>query len=156
MRLIHKETGRQHQAIIELVENDDWKVIDRSKQFGFKWIKEKQNSVYKIRLELEEEVLGLISIEDIPKELRIHICLIEVNGLDLGRTKRYDHIAGCLLAFMCRLAFKKGYEGYVSLYSKTELSEYYQHKYGFKKFGNNLYTELANSERLIQKYIENG
>lgn len=71
-------------------------------------------------------------------------------------TKRYDNVAGCLLAFTCRLAFKKGYEGYVSLYSKTELTEYYKNKYGFREFGNNLYTELSNSERLIQKHLKNG
>lgn len=111
--------------------------------------------VHKIRLELEEEILGLISLEDIPRELRIHIRLIELNSLDRGRKKRFQNIAGCLFAFTCRLAFKKGYKGYVSMYPKTDLRNYYIENYGFKAFGKNLFVELVNSERLIQKYLEN-
>ncbi len=156
MKLLHQKTGELHEAIIELVEDEDWEVIQNSKAFGFNWIKEKNQIVHKIRLALENEILGLISIEDIPKELRIHVRLIEVNENDRGKNKRYDYVAGCLFAFTCKMAFKKNYEGYVSLYSKTDLIEYYKEKYGFEQFGRNLYIELKSSEQLITKYLENG
>lgn len=154
MRLIHKPTGEIHQAIIELVEEEDWKIIKENEYFNFKWIVEKEEIVHKIRLELGEEILGLISFRDIPKEYRINIRLIEVNALDRGKTKRFDNIAGCLFAFTCRLAFHKGYEGYVSLLPKTELIKHYRDKYGFQELGKNMYIELSNAERLVQTYLE--
>ena len=156
MKVLHKKSGDLREAVIELVEGGDWDAIGKSKKFGFRWMNEKGYIVYKIRLAKEEEILGLISLEDIPKELRIHVRLIEVNSENIGENKKYDRIAGCLFAFTCRLAFKKKYEGYVSLYSKTELIEHYKKKYGFREFGMNLYTELTNSERLIKKYLGNG
>ena len=114
---------------------------------------EKEHIVYKIRLELENEILGLISLQDIPKEFRIHIRLIEVNERDVGKDKRYSNIAGCLIAFSCQLAFEYDYEGFVSLYSKTELEEHYIKQFGFEKFGKNLFVELQASQRLIDKYL---
>ena len=154
MKLFYKKTKEWHDAVIELVEGEDWKIIERNKNFDFKWSIEKKQIVYKIKLEIEEEILGLISIEDIPKELRIHVRLIEVNAADRGSNKRYEYVAGCLFAFTCKMAFKKGYEGYVSLYPKTELIEYYKKKYGFQEFGKHMYIELSKSEALINTYLK--
>lgn len=153
MKIVHKKSGKLVEAVIELVEDEDWKVIERDKRFGFKWIKEKSQIVHKIRLSVEKRILGLLSIEDIPKELRLHIRLIEVNANDIGRQKEYENIAGCLIAFTCKQSFKKNYDGFVSLYSKTELRKLYTEKYGFQELGMNLYTELSNSEELIKKYL---
>ena len=153
MKLLHKESNDLQEAIIELVEEDDWKLIRKNKNFQFNWIAEKKQIVHKIRLKVEEEILGLISIEDIPKEFRIHVRLIEVNTLDRGKGKRFDHVAGCLFAFTCRLAIKKNYEGYVSLQPKTDLIDHYKTKYGFQAFGRNLFIELYRSQQLINKYL---
>lgn len=153
MKIVHKKSGKLVEAVIELVEEEDWKIIAKDKRFGFKWIKEKKQIVHKIRLSVEKQILGLLSIEDIPKELRLHIRLIEVNSNDIGRQKEYENIAGCLIAFTCKQSFKKNYDGFVSLYSKTELKRLYIEKYGFEELGMNLYTELSNSEELIKKYL---
>ncbi len=153
MKIVHKKTGKLVEAVIELVEEEDWKIIANDKRFGFKWIKEKKQIVHKIRLSVEKRILGLLSIEDIPKELRLHIRLIEVNSNDIGRQKEYENIAGCLIAFTCKQSFKKNYDGFVSLYWKTELKRLYTEKYGFEELGMNLYTELSNSEELIKKYL---
>lgn len=153
MKIVHKKSGKLVEAVIELVEEEDWKIIVKDKRFGFKWIKEKKQIVHKIRLSVEKQILGLLSIEDIPKELRLHIRLIEVNSNDIGRQKEYENIAGCLIAFTCKQSFKKNYDGFVSLYSKTELKRLYIEKYGFEELGMNLYTELSNSEELIKKYL---
>lgn len=154
MKIIYKESGEPFEAVIELVEEEDWPIIEENEGFSFRWIEEKDQIVHKIKLVVENEILGLISIEDIPKELRLHIRLIEVNNQDIGQNKRFEKIAGCLIGFTCELAFKKGYEGFVSLYSKTELEEHYILKYGFQRFGRNLFVELEQSQRLIKKYLE--
>ena len=153
MKILHRGTGKLVEAVIVLVEEEDWKIIEKDKRFGFKWIKEKKQIVHMIRLAVEKRILGLLSIEDIPKELRIHIRLIEVNSDDVGRQKDYENIAGCLIAFTCKQSFKKNYDGFVSLYSKTELKKLNTEKYGFEELGMNLYTELSNSEDLIKKYL---
>jgi hypothetical protein len=153
MKVIHKESGELLEAVIEPVDNKDWKIIQNDDAFQFDWNFEKGQIVYKIRLESEEEILGLVSIEDIPQEFRIHVRLIEVNAKDVGKRKRYDYVAGCLFAFTCELSFQSDYEGYVSLQPKTELIGHYISKYGFQQLGKNLFIELQDSERLINKYL---
>lgn len=155
MKIQHRKSGELLEAVIELVQDEDWEIIDNSGQFIFNWKNEKRRIVQKIRLKIESEILGLIAIEEIPKEYRIHIHLIENNKSNKGREKKYDHVAGCLIAHTCELAFEKNYGGFVSLEPKTELISLYKKKYGFKEMGTYLYTELSNSEELIKKYLGN-
>ena len=151
MKILHKETDELHEAVIELVEDEDWEIINKSGEFEFNWRKEKGYLVHKIRLELEEEILGLISVEEIPKEYRLHIRLVENSNSNKGKGKKYDYVAGCLIAHTCEIAFEKEYDGFVSLKPKTEIEGLYKNKYGFKEMGQFLYTELNNSETLIKK-----
>ena len=153
MKIQHRTSGELHEATVELVKDEDWEVIEKSGEFQFSWKKEKKRIVQKIRLRIESEILGLVSFEDIPKEFRIHIHLIENSNSNKGREKKYDFVAGCLIARTCEIAFEKNYDGFVSLEPKTELVSLYKNKYGFREMGNYLYTELSNSERLIQKYL---
>ena len=156
MKIKHCKTGELLEAVIELVEEEDWVIIDESDQFIFNWTSEKASIVHKIRLELEEEILGLISYQEIPKELRIHVNLVENSNKNKGKEKEYDWIAGALIARTCQIAFEKEYDGFVSLQPKTELEEHYIRKYGFRKMGQLLFTELQNSEELIIKYLDDG
>lgn len=154
MKILHRKTNELHEAIIELVEDKDWEIIKNSGDFVFNWKKEKKFIVHKLRLNLEEKILGLISLEDIPKEYRLHIHLIENSKSNKGKHKEFDNIAGCLIAHTCEIAFEKGYQGFVSLEPKTEIIDLYKNKYGFSEMGNLLYVELTNSEFLIQKYLK--
>ena len=156
MKLLHLKSGDLHEAVIELVQDEDWVVIEENENFEFNWLKEKKYLVHKITLKLERGILGLVSIEDIPKELRLFIRLIEIGNKHRGKGKEYDRVAGCLFAFTCNLAFQRNYNGFISLIPKTELVNHYKSKYGFGEFGNHLYLELEKSENLIKKYLENG
>ncbi len=122
MKVLHKKTGEYYEAIIELVKDEDWEIIDKSGQFDFNWRKEKAYLVHKIRLELEEEILGIVSVENIEKEFRLHIRLIENSKANRGKGKKFDHVAGCLIAHTCELAFEKEYDGFVSLKPKTKVT----------------------------------
>jgi hypothetical protein len=156
MKILHKKSKRLHEAVIELVQNEDWEIIEKSGQFEFNWRKEKKYLVHKIGLKIEDEILGLIALEDIPKEYRIHIRLIENSNKNKGTNKEYDFVAGCLIARSCQIAFEKDYDGFVSLKPKSEIRVLYKNKYGFRNMGNLLYTELSNSEELIKKYLYDG
>ena len=143
------------EGIIEPLTATDYVLIEKSKQFEFNWIKERKNLVFKVRKKDEENILGLISLINIPKELRIEIHLLEISKNNIGRNKIIDRLAGCLIAYACDLAFQKGYDGFVSLVSKTEIINLYKEKYGFLEMGNHLYTQLVNSQHLIETYLEN-
>jgi hypothetical protein len=78
---------------------------------------------------------------------------VESSNDNKGKEKKIDRIAGCLLAFAAKLAFEKGYLGFVSLIPKTELIELYVKKYGFIAYGNQLAIEKQASINLIDKYL---
>lgn len=153
MKLLYLKKRLEFKAEILEIEKSDYAEIKKSGQFEFDWSKEKNYHVFKIVKENEAEILGLLSIINIPKEWRIHVNLIENSNKNKGKSKEIDKIAGCLLAFTARLAFEKGYLGFVSLIPKTELIGLYVKKYGFKVFGNQLAIEKQTSIDLIEKYL---
>lgn len=155
MKLLYWRTKEEFESEILEVEEKDYEIIKKSKQFQFDWTKEKANHVFKIVKSNEEnpEILGLLSIINISEELRIHINLIENSNENKGKSKKVDRVAGCLLAFAVQLAFEKGYLGFTSLVPKTELIGLYVKKYGFSQFGRQLAIERQEAISLIQKYL---
>lgn len=153
MKLLDLEKRLEFKAEIVKVAPEDYILIEESGQFEFDWTKEKKHHVFKIVKNKEEEILGLLSVINYSKEWRIHINLLESSNANKGKDKKIDRIAGCLLAFAARLAFEKGYLGFVSLIPKTELIDLYIKKYGFSLFGNQLAIEKQASIDLIEKYL---
>ena len=156
MRIQNTETGEFKKAKVSLLEKGDHKKIKESKQFEFDWRLEKkqENNLYKLySLDKKDEILGLLSIKDIEDEFRIHINLIEISEKNRGRGKKYDRIAGCLIAHACQLSFNKSYDGFVSLVPKTRLINHYCEHYGFEQFGRQLGLGYEASINLIKKYL---
>lgn len=146
-------SGEETEAEITQIEEEDYEKIASGGRFDFDWKKERENLVYKIRFIGREEVLGLISLIDIPKEYRLHINLIESSVENRGKNKLIGHIPGCLIAYTAKLAFDKGYAGFVSLTPKTELINHYITAYGFKPQGIELAIDQKASQALILKYL---
>jgi hypothetical protein len=154
MFIICSETGERIEAIIEHVFPADYKIIKTSKRFpDFVWDKEKTHEVVKIRAKDPVEILGLMSLIDFSAEMSIKINLLQTSAENVGHNKKYERIAGCLIAYACKQAFIRGYDGTVALEPKTELARHYMEKYGMQIGGKHLYTELANSEHLIREYL---
>lgn len=154
MQLLHVLSNKEVEAEIDLLSQNEFYTIGESKRFEFDWLSEMKHPVYKIYLVENGIPLGLIALADIQIELRININLIEVSSENIGRKKDYDKIAGCLLAFAAREAFKKGYEGFISLLPKTQLIDLYCSRYGFQQYGRYLALEGASSFSLIQTYLK--
>lgn len=156
MKLLDVETLEEFEAEIQKADDEDFEKIRKSKQFEFDWTKERENQVFKIVRANEPEdqdILGLLSITNIPDEFRIHINLIENSNENKGNKKRIDRIAGCLLAFAVRVSFENEYLGFTSLVPKTELIGLYVKKYGFSQYGRQLAIERKEAIKLIEKYL---
>ena len=153
MKLINRKTKQEVEAQILEIEEQDFEIIKKSKQFSFDWKKEKPNHIFKLVMFDSEEIQGLLSITNISEEFRIHINLIENSNSNKGKNKIFDKVAGCLLAFAVQLAFEEGYLGFTSLVPKTELISLYVSKYGFTQYGQQLAIEKKEAIHLIKKYL---
>lgn len=151
MNLVEVGTGERIKAAILPLNDGDKKLL--KPRFTFDWKKESGHRIYKLQVVSTVKFVGLVSVTDFAKEYRVHINLLEVSRENIGNKKRYENIAGCLLAYCCRLSFERGYDGFVSLIPKTQLIRHYQEKYGFEQFGRQLAVHSTASERLIQKYL---
>ena len=82
---------------------------------------------------------------------------LELAQYNIGqKNKRYDYVAGCLIAFGCRESFKikSDYKGFLTFVSKTNLINWYAEKYGTKlALGQRMFIDWENGERLIEKYL---
>jgi hypothetical protein len=70
-----------------------------------------------------------------------------------GKTKKYGRIAGCLIAFACRLAKALyGDDACISLIPKTALIKHYMQKYYMLYAGCQLYLEGVLLNKLLNEY----
>jgi hypothetical protein len=67
---------------------------------------------------------GLLSISDYGDHIFMH--LIESAPFNFGKPKLYEGVPGNLVAFACKASVEKGYEGFVSFFSKTKLIAHYE------------------------------
>lgn len=140
--------------VLELSLGDIRKLI--KKDWLFKWdveAKSKDRKVYKLVIIDNPNIIqGLISLQD--RKDHFFMTLIESNKFNRGNKKLYLGVPGNLVAFACKLSFDKGYGGYVSFESKTNLREHY--KKALKAhllFGNFMAINSKSATKLIEQYF---
>lgn len=80
--------------------------------------------------------------------------LIESSNFNRGASKVYLGVPGNLVAFACQLSFERGYDGYVSFESKTNLVAHYQQTLGARiLFGNVMVLDTPAARRLVKQYF---
>jgi hypothetical protein len=130
----------------------DYQEISKSR-FWFNWNEEILNEVYKLRIKETKDILGLISLESIQRESRIEIRLLAVSRENRGENKKFDHIAGNLIAFACiRATTLFGEWACVSLTPKTLLINHYMKKYKMLQAGRSLFVDGLELIELIKRY----
>ncbi len=94
--------------------------------------------------------------------LKVEYEMLIMDALELAphnigqKNKRYDYVAGCLIAFGCRESFKieGDYKGFLTFVSKTNLIKWYKEKYGAElALGQRMYIDWENGEKLVEKYL---
>jgi hypothetical protein len=154
MHVLNTLNNKKHEVVIAPATTAAINDVARSKRFEFNWKKATGELTYKLSLKQTGEILGLMSITDRPDELAIEIKMLESSKENVGKYKTYEHVAGCMIAFACRQAFLKGYDGYVCLVPKTVLKQHYHSIYQMETTGRYMFVDGKKSYDLIRKYIE--
>jgi hypothetical protein len=152
MKIIDLSTGEKHSVEILPVEIDEFKTLRKDRYF-FDWQIEKNKEVYKLQIKGSSDILGLVSIERIFEEWRIHIRLLTVSKENKGKGKKYDKIAGNLIAFVAKIAIREyGELACVSLRPKSQIAQHYIDKYNMNITGMTLSIEVPEIISLINLY----
>lgn len=154
MAIIEVATSRKLIASISPLEEKDFKQVTKKRYF-FDWKKEKGVAdLFKLTLSRELEILGLLALIDFPREFRMQIHLLCVSRENQGKNKKYEGIAGCLIAFAGRKAISKYFDqACISLLPKTELRPHYKNKYGMLDGGPQLFLEGVSLQTIVKKYL---
>jgi hypothetical protein len=143
---------------VALIDNSDLKSITKKNGWLFNWKNEYKlpdRDVYKLTITGNPDIIqGLVSITE--RQDHVYIHLIESAPFNLGRNKVYLGVPGNLVAFVCRISFHRGFDGYVSFTSKTQLIEHYEKTLGAKNVGGHLMVINTDAAlKLIDKYFKN-
>jgi ribosomal protein S6E (S10) len=152
MKIIAISTGEKYSVDILPVEIDEFKTLRKDRYF-FDWKIEKNQEVYKLQIKGSSDIIGLVSIERIPQEWRIHIRLLTVSKENKGNEKKYDKIAGNLIAYVAKIAIREfGELACVSLRPKSQIAQHYIDKYNMNITGITLSIEVPEIIDLINLY----
>jgi hypothetical protein len=150
--VIDTGTGASHKVEIEPVDGRDFASLTKARYF-FDWRQEKEFEMYKLRIANTRDILGLVSIERIPEEWRLHIRLLTVSKENKGSSKKFENIAGNLLTFISKIAIREyGELACVSLKPKGLIARHYIDKFGMNVTGLTLSIEILEIFKLIETY----
>src|SRR5690349_8840115 len=104
MYIFEVSSGYSWKVVISKVIPSDVKSLTRKRYF-FDWkLLIFSATIYKLQIENEEDILGVMALIDHPAEKRIEIKLLACSIENMGKNKKYDKIAGCLIAYACNLS----------------------------------------------------
>jgi hypothetical protein len=116
-------------------------------------LKEVNHLVYKLQILKTKEILGLMSLEVFYKESFINVRLLAVSQENKGKNKKFDDVAGNLIAFASKLAVCNFAEdACVVIRPKTRVSKHYQEKYKMKQQGRLLSLEVPEILEVLNRY----
>jgi predicted dithiol-disulfide oxidoreductase (DUF899 family) len=135
----------------------DLKQVSKKNGWNFNWASELRDNtkeVYKLTITNNPNIIqGLISFTI--KEDHIYMDLLESAPFNLGRNKLYEGVPGNLVAYACKVAFQRGFDGFLSFTAKTKLIEHYEKSLGAYHFENHLMIiQTSAAQKLIDKYFK--
>lgn len=152
MNIVEVLTGKIYAIEVLPVESSDYKLLSKTR-YSFNWKEEKTQEIYKLVIKGQNEILGLVSIERIPSEWRIHIRVLTVSVENKGVEKVFEKIAGNLIAFVSKIALADyGELACVSLRPKSSIAQHYIIKYNMNITGLTLSLEVPEIIDLINQY----
>jgi len=128
--------------------------------WNFTWrtiIKRKATETFILRLKSNpSSIQGVLQLKK--QDGMLIMDLLEIAPHNIGQeNKRYNHVAGCLIAFACRESFKleSNYKGFITFESKTKLIEWYKENYFAQvALGQKMFIEPSDGEKLINTFLK--
>ncbi|MCY7290756.1 MAG: hypothetical protein LH615_01100 [Ferruginibacter sp.] len=150
-------TGDSFPTEISYLTNQEVKSITKKSGWKFDWKKElnyNDREVFKLTIQGNLTVIQAIMSLRIEDD-HVYMPLIESAPFNRGKDKVYFGAPGNLVAYACRFAFQKGFDGFVSFHSKTKLIEHYEKSLGASHFGGHLMIlNSTASNKLVDKYFK--
>jgi len=159
MKILHVSNNRS--IDVEIVISDKLDVPSKNDGWSFNWQElngEPYTKTYALKTKGKaSSIEGMLHLK-ITHGMQV-MDIIEIAPHNIGsQNKKYDFVAGSLIAFACRESFKleNEYKGYLTFVSKSKLIEWYIDKYGAKQaVGRKMFIEPEMSIKLIDKYLNN-
>ena len=150
-------TGDSFSTDITHLYKTDLKQVSKKNGWAFNWKTEldfPEREVYKLTIQGNPGIIqGLVSLSMDADHVYMH--LIESAPFNKGKSKIYLGVPGNLVAYACRLAFQRGFDGFVSFHSKTKLIDHYVKTLGAYHFGGHLMIiDTIPAKALIEKYFK--
>jgi hypothetical protein len=150
-------SGDSFDTELLLILKDDLRLVKKGNGWQFDWkyeFEQLDRQVYKLTIKGNPKVIqGLISFSDEKDHLFMH--LIESAPFNKGKNKIYIGVPGNMVAFLCKDSWDKGYEGFVSFISKTQLIEHYERTLGAVHVGGHKMVIFPKEAlQLIKKYFK--
>lgn len=117
--------------------------------------------IYKLTLEGESEIQGLVAISDMPRSNAVYVNLAESAPHNLGNNKKYIGVGGHLFAIAARRSYDLGHSCFLCMDAKNkELVQHYSQLLNAKLLGRphpyRMYVDEENAFALIEKYSLKG
>lgn len=142
MEIVDRASGQTHRVVISRVSENEIRLLTKAK-YSFNWrATAKTYPIFKLSIEGQDEILGVMALAEDPGDNRIEIKLLASSKENVGTNKKFDGIVDCLLAYACGKALKNyGELACVSLVPKTLLKAHYMQKYNMLDAGRQLFLE---------------
>lgn len=159
IQIVEVKSNELIDGVIEQAKMKDMPTKKEGWQFTWrKLFKTEGAEFYKLSLvDNSKQIQGMLMLSLMFDEM-LYMNNIEVAPHNYGSQRKFDRVAGVLIAYACQKSFELGknsYKGYLTFESKTSLISLYQEKYGATlALGQRMFIEPKTGYQLIEKYLE--
>ncbi len=150
-------TSKSYETVVIPIKPIDLKTMHKKYGWRFDWKAESKNrerQLYKLIVPGDETIQGLISLQPVENYIEMH--LIETAPHNYGKAKKYIGVPGNLVAFVCKMSFDAGFEGFVGFTAKTQLIQHYIDTLGAELIFRNRMSISGNAaKKLVNSYYKN-
>lgn len=166
VKILEVTSERFVNGIIRKGEKKEMPSMQTGWVFNFdKHIKINNSTAYVLVLEKTPTVLEGCFIFELRKKEQPYLAYIEIAPHNKGNKKQYDFVAGCMIAFACKLSIEKGlnyHKGFLTLdvmeekqANQVKLMALYSKKYKAKAINEKNMVIIPNDGKwLIEQYLE--
>jgi hypothetical protein len=166
VKILEVETQSEIKSKISLVTKNKSRLpsINEGWRFNFsKHSKKKDFETYILTTETTKEIIEGCLIINTKAPFQVYMAFVEVAPTNKGNKKKYDRIAGCLIAFACRQSFINDKEGYLAFDvleekrdDEIKLMNLYSQKYNAVRLADSTTMIILpeGSEKLINEFLK--